>query len=33
MDINGEIEKILLEANEVILKATAENKKGDGVAR
>jgi hypothetical protein len=33
MDINGEMEKILLEANEVMLKATAENKKGDGVAR
>ena len=33
MDINGEMEKILLEANEVMLKATAENKKSDGVAR
>ncbi len=33
MDINGEMEKILLEANEVMLKATAGNKKGDGVAR
>ena len=33
MDINGEMEKILLEVNEVMLKATAENKKGDGVAR
>jgi hypothetical protein len=33
MDINGDMEKILLEANEVMLKATAENKKGDGVAR
>ena len=33
MDINGEMEKILLEANEVMLKATAENKKGDGIAR
>ena len=33
MDISGEMEKILLEANEVMLKATAENKKGDGVAR
>ena len=33
MDINGEMEKILLEANEVMLKATAENKRGDGVAR
>ena len=33
MDISGEMEKILLEANEAMLKATAENKKGDGVAR
>ena len=33
MDINGEMEKILLDANEVMLKATAGNKKGDGVAR
>ena len=33
MDINGKIEKILLELNEVMLKATAEHKKGDGVAR
>ena len=33
MDITGKMEKILLEANEVMLKATAENKKGDGVAR
>ena len=33
MDINGEMEKILLEANEVMLKATAENKKSDGIAR
>ena len=33
MDINGEMEKILLEVNEVMLKATAENKKGDGIAR
>jgi hypothetical protein len=33
MDINGEMEKILLEANEIMLKATAENKKSDGVAR
>ena len=33
MDIKGEMEKILLEANEVMLKATAENKKGDGIAR
>ena len=33
MDISGEMEKILLEVNEVMLKATAENKKGDGVAR
>ena len=33
MDINDEMEKILLEANEVMLKATAENKKGDGIAR
>ena len=32
-DINGEIEKILLEVNEVMLKTTAENKKGDGIAR
>ena len=27
MDINGKMEKILLEVNEVMLKATAENKK------
>ena len=33
MDINGKMEKILLEVNEVMLKATAKNKKGDGVAR
>ena len=33
MDINGKMEKILLEVNEVMLKATAENKKGDGIAR
>ena len=33
MDINGKMEKILLGINEVMLKATAENKKGDGVAR
>ena len=33
MDINGKMEKILLEINEVMLKATAENKKSDGVAR
>ena len=33
MDISGEMEKILLEVNEVMLKATAKNKKGDGVAR
>jgi len=33
MDINGDMEKILSEINEVMLKATAENKKGDGVAR
>jgi len=33
MDINGKMEKILLELNEVMLKATAENKKSDGVAR
>jgi len=33
MDINGKIEKILLEVNEVMLKATAEKKKSDGVAR
>ena len=32
-DINGKMEKILLELNEVMLKATAEHKKGDGVAR
>ena len=32
-DINGKMEKILLEINEVMLKATAENKKGDGIAR
>jgi len=33
MDINGKMEKILLELNEVMLKSTAEHKKGDGVAR
>ena len=33
MDINGKMEKILLEVNEVMLKATAENKKSDGIAR
>jgi uncharacterized protein YacL (UPF0231 family) len=33
MDINGKMEKILLEVNEVMLKATAKNKKSDGVAR
>jgi len=33
MDINGKMEKILLEVNKVMLKATAENKKSDGVAR
>ena len=33
MDINGKMEKILLEVNEVMLKATAANKKSDGVAR
>jgi len=33
MDINGDMEKILSEINEVMLKATAENKKSDGVAR
>ena len=32
-DINGKMEKILLELNEVMAKATAANKKGDGVAR
>ena len=32
-DINGKMEKILLELNEVMAKATAENKQGDGVAR
>ena len=33
MDINGKMEKILLEINEVMLKATAENKRGEGIAR
>jgi len=33
MDINGKMEKMLLEINEVMLKATAEKKKSDGVAR
>ena len=33
MDINGKMEKILLDLNEAMLKATANNKKGDGVAR
>ena len=32
-DINGKMEKILSEMNEAMLKATAENKKGDGIAR
>ena len=32
-DINGKMEKILLEMNEAMAKATAEHKKGDGVAR
>jgi len=31
MDINGKMEKILLELNEAMAKATAEHKKGDGV--
>ena len=33
MDINGKMEKILLKVNEVMLKATAKNKKGDGIPR
>jgi len=33
MDINGKMEKMLLEVTEVMLKATAENKRGDGIAR
>ncbi len=33
MDINGRMEKILLELNEAMLKATAEHKRGDGVPR
>ena len=33
LDINGKMEKILLELNEAMLKATTEHKKGDGVAR
>ena len=32
-DINGKMEKILLELNKAMLKATAEHKKGDGIAR
>ena len=32
-DINGKMEKILLEINEAMAKATAEHKKGDGAAR
>ena len=32
-DINGKMEKILLEVNEAMAKATAEYKKGDGVSR
>ena len=32
-DINGKMEKILLKVNKVMAKATAANKKGDGVAR
>ena len=32
-DINGKMEKILLKINKVMAKATAEHKKGDGVAR
>ena len=31
MDINGKVEKILLELNEAMAKATAEHKKGDVV--
>jgi len=31
IDINGKMEKILLELNEAMAKATAEHKKGDGV--
>jgi len=31
MDINGKMEKILLELNEAMAKATAEHKKGDAV--
>jgi len=33
MDINGKMEKILLEVNKAMSEATANNKKGDGVAR
>jgi hypothetical protein len=33
MDINGKMEKILLELNEVMLKATTEHKRGDGIPR
>mgnify|MGYP000915877326 FL=1 len=32
-DINGKMEKILLKVNKVMAKATAANKKGDGIAR
>ena len=32
-DINGRMEKIVLKINDVMAKATAEHKKGDGVAR
>ena len=32
-DLNGKMEKILLKINKVMAKATAEHKKGDGVAR
>jgi len=32
-DINGKMEKILSEINEAMAKATAEHKKGDGIAR
>ena len=32
-DINGKMEKIVLKINDVMAKATAEHKKGDGVAR
>ncbi len=32
-DINGKMEKIIIEMNKIMLKATASNNEGDGIAR